>query len=125
MKDYKALFKRKLVSSMIETLLGCFGKNVLHLFAYPPTSHASRQTCEGDKGALVGVLDLLEEVLRSSSHPHLFDDFLVENCSFILQFTAASLSKWIASLSEKEMERKRLTTIYMGLGAMAPYRQLT
>lgn len=54
------------------------------------------------------MLDLLEKVLCSSSHSHLFDDLLVEKRSFILQFTAARLSKWITSLSEKETERKRL-----------------
>lgn len=69
----------------------------------------------------ISVLDLLEKVLCSSSHPHLFDDLLVEKRSFILQFTAASLSKWITSLPEKETERKRLTTMYMALGARAPY----
>ncbi len=52
------------------------------------------------------VLDLLEKVLRSSSHPHLLDDLLVENCSLILQLTAACLSKWITSLSEKEKEKE-------------------
>lgn len=52
------------------------------------------------------VLDLLEKVLCSSSHPHLLDDLLVDMCSFILQLTAACLSKWITSLSEKEKEKK-------------------
>lgn len=69
----------------------------------------------------ISVLDLLEKVLCSSSHPHLFDDLLVEKCSFILQFTAARLSKWITSLSEKEMERKRLTTVHIVLGVGTPY----
>lgn len=53
------------------------------------------------------VLDLLEKVLCSSSHPHLLDDLLVDMCSFILQLTAACLSKWITSLSEKEKKKER------------------
>lgn len=92
--------------------------------------HTHRLTCEvrviNERLRLclcphVSVLDLLEKVLRSSSHPHLFDDLLVEKCSFILQFTAARLSKWITSLSEKETERKRLTTVHIVLGVGTPY----
>lgn len=41
---------------------------------------------------------LLEQVLGSGPHPHLFDDLLVQAGSLILQFAPASLGERVATL---------------------------
>lgn len=53
-------------------------------------------------------LHLLEQVLRSSPHPHLFDDLLVQTGSCILQFAPSSLGKWVATLFKKERSKIKL-----------------
>lgn len=50
----------------------------------------------------VMALHLLEQVLSSSSHPHLFDDLLVQTGSCVLQFAASSLGKRVATLLKKK-----------------------
>lgn len=52
----------------------------------------------------VMALHLLEQVLSSSPHPHLFDDLLVQTCSCVLQFAASSLGKRVATLQKRKME---------------------
>lgn len=47
-------------------------------------------------------LHLLEQVLSSSPHPHLFDDLLVQTSSCVLQFAASSLGKRVATLLKKD-----------------------
>ena len=46
------------------------------------------------------VVDLLKEVLGSRSHPHLFDDLLVEGGSLVLKLTAPCLGQRIAALQD-------------------------
>lgn len=102
MKDYGTFFKKK-------NLVGFLGKEFLHMCAYPHIACKVRVMNEHLPLCLcphIRVLDLLKKVLRSSSHPHLLDDLLIEKRSFILQFTAACLCKWITSLSEKEKEKE-------------------
>lgn len=57
-------------------------------------------------------LYLLEQVLRSSPHPHLFDDLLVQTGSCVLQFAASSLGKRVATLFKKERSNCQYRIIF-------------
>lgn len=52
-------------------------------------------------------LHLLEQVLSSGPHPHLFDDLLVQTGPGVLQFAASSLGKRVTTLSKEEDGRTR------------------
>lgn len=46
----------------------------------------------------LSLLYLLQQVLGSGPHPHLFDDLLVQACTFVLQFAPSSLGKRVTAL---------------------------
>lgn len=48
------------------------------------------------------TLLLLEQILSSSPHPHLFDNLLVKTGSCVLQFASSSLCEWVATLKQRK-----------------------
>lgn len=61
---------------------------------------------------------LLEQVLGSSPHPHLFDDLLVQAGSLILQFAPASLGERVATLRQEDARTacQRTRSFYLTVG---------
>lgn len=52
------------------------------------------------------VLSLLQQVLSSGPHPHLFDDLLVQTGSLVLQFAASSLGEGVTTLTKEDCKNK-------------------
>lgn len=53
------------------------------------------------------TLFLLEQILSSSPHPHLFDDLLVKTGSCVLQFASSSLCERVATLKHRKEEMRK------------------
>lgn len=61
---------------------------------------------------VLSVLFLLQQVLSSSPHPHLFDDLLVQTGSLILQFASSSLGERVTTLKQGDEGTKHVSRRY-------------